>query len=52
VTAATKTFTATLVLQLDAEGRLSIDDTVETWLPGVVRGNGHDGRAASPSGSC
>jgi D-alanyl-D-alanine carboxypeptidase len=40
----TKTFTATLVLQLDAEGRLSVDDTVETWLPGVVRGNGHDGR--------
>ncbi|MET8826379.1 serine hydrolase domain-containing protein [Streptomyces sp. NPDC004610] len=40
----TKTFTATLVLRLEAEGRLSIDDTVETCLPGVVRGNGHDGR--------
>jgi D-alanyl-D-alanine carboxypeptidase len=40
----TKTFVATVVLQLEAEGRLSLDDTVEKWLPGVVRGNGHDGR--------
>ncbi|AVZ73044.1 peptidase [Streptomyces lunaelactis] len=40
----TKTFVATVVLQLEAEGRLGIDDTVEQWLPGVVRGHGHDGR--------
>ncbi|MFF8013367.1 serine hydrolase [Streptomyces sp. NPDC007929] len=40
----TKTFVATVVLQLEAEGRLSLDDTVEDWLPGLVRGNGHDGR--------
>ncbi|MFF7485531.1 serine hydrolase domain-containing protein [Streptomyces luteogriseus] len=40
----TKTFVATVVLQLEAEGELSLDDTVEKWLPGVVRGNGHDGR--------
>ncbi|MFJ8583987.1 serine hydrolase domain-containing protein [Streptomyces sp. NPDC093595] len=40
----TKTFVATVVLQLEAEGRLDLDDTVERWLPGVVRGNGHDGR--------
>jgi D-alanyl-D-alanine carboxypeptidase len=39
----TKTFVATVVLQLEAEGRLSLDDTVEKWLPGLVRGNGHDG---------
>lgn len=39
----TKTFTATVVLQLAAERRLSLDDTVEKWLPGVVYGNGHDG---------
>ncbi len=39
----TKTFTATVVLQLEAEGRLSLDDRVEKWLPGLVRGNGHDG---------
>ncbi|MFD5322975.1 serine hydrolase domain-containing protein [Streptomyces sp. NPDC127092] len=40
----TKTFTATVLLQLQAEGRLDLDDPVEKWLPGVVRGNGHDGR--------
>lgn len=40
----TKTFTATVLLQLEAEGRLSLDDKVEKWLPGVVRGKGHDGR--------
>ncbi|WP_407562401.1 serine hydrolase domain-containing protein [Streptomyces sp. 184] len=40
----TKTFTATVLLRLDAEGVLSLDDTVERWLPGVVRGNGNDGR--------
>lgn len=40
----TKTFVATVVLQLEAEGRLDLDDTVERRLPGVVRGNGHDGR--------
>ncbi|MEV6548087.1 serine hydrolase domain-containing protein [Streptomyces sp. NPDC051597] len=39
----TKTFVATVVLQLEAEGRLSLDDTVDHWLPGVVRGHGHDG---------
>jgi D-alanyl-D-alanine carboxypeptidase len=38
-----KTFVATVVLQLVAEGRLSLDDTVERWLPGVVTGNGNDG---------
>ncbi|GGU07368.1 MULTISPECIES: serine hydrolase domain-containing protein [Streptomyces] len=40
----TKTFVATVLLQLQAEGRLDLDDSVEKWLPGVVRGNGHDGR--------
>ncbi|WP_327403528.1 beta-lactamase family protein [Streptomyces sp. NBC_01288] len=38
-----KTLVATVVLQLEAEGRLSLDDTVDRWLPGVVRGNGNDG---------
>lgn len=44
---ATKTFTATVVLQLADEGRISLDDTVEHWLPGVVTGNGNDGRRIS-----
>ncbi len=32
----TKTYVATLVLQLAEEGVLSLDDTVEQWLPGTV----------------
>lgn len=39
----TKSFVATVVLQLVAEGRLSLTDTVDKWLPGVVAGNGNDG---------
>jgi D-alanyl-D-alanine carboxypeptidase len=39
-----KAFVATVALQLAGERRLSLDDTVERWLPGVVRGNGNDGR--------
>ena len=40
---ATKTFVATVILQLAAEGRLSLNDTLARWLPGVVRGSGNDG---------
>lgn len=36
----TKTFTATVVLQLVGEGRLRLNDPIEQWLPGVVPG-GH-----------
>ncbi|WP_326810217.1 beta-lactamase family protein [Streptomyces scopuliridis] len=43
----TKTFVATVLLQLEAEGRLDLDDTVESRLPGVVRGSGHDGRTVT-----
>lgn len=41
----TKSFVSTVLLQLEGEGRLSLDDKVDTWLPGVVRGNGNDGTA-------
>jgi D-alanyl-D-alanine carboxypeptidase len=34
----TKTFVATLVLQLDREHKLALDDPVERWLPGLVPG--------------
>ena len=36
----TKTYTATVVLQLVGEGRLSLDDTVGRRLPGVVPNGG------------
>ncbi|GAA2148471.1 serine hydrolase domain-containing protein [Kitasatospora kazusensis] len=39
----TKAFTSTVLLQLEAEGRLSLDDTVAKWLPGAVNANGYDG---------
>lgn len=41
----TKTFVATTVLQLVGEGRISLEDPVERWLPGLVTGNGNDGAA-------
>lgn len=40
----TNTFVATVLLQMEAEKRLSLDDTVERRLPGLVTGNGNDGR--------
>ncbi|MGP3683543.1 serine hydrolase domain-containing protein [Streptomyces sp. IBSNAI002] len=39
----TKTFVATVLLQMEAEGKLGLDDRVEHHLPGLVRGNGNDG---------
>jgi D-alanyl-D-alanine carboxypeptidase len=41
---ASKMFTATVVLQLVGEGRIGLDEPVETYLPGLVRGEGVDGR--------
>jgi D-alanyl-D-alanine carboxypeptidase len=32
----TKTYTATVVLQLAGEGKLTLEDPVERWLPGMV----------------
>ncbi|MFJ9852293.1 serine hydrolase domain-containing protein [Streptomyces sp. NPDC101150] len=40
----TKTFTAVVVLQLVGEGRIGLDAPVDTYLPGLVRGDGIDGR--------
>ncbi|MGW7264875.1 serine hydrolase domain-containing protein [Streptomyces sp. NPDC054842] len=41
----TSTFVATVLLQMEAEKKLSLDDTVERHLPGLVQGNGNDGGA-------
>ena len=40
IASVTKTFVATVVLQLEAEHRLDIDDRVERWLPGIVPNGG------------
>ncbi len=40
----TKMFVATVVLQLVAEHKVELDAPIERYLPGVVRGNGNDGR--------
>ncbi|WP_411111846.1 serine hydrolase domain-containing protein [Streptomyces sp. c-19] len=40
----TKTFTAVVVLQLVGEGKVDLDADVDTYLPGLVRGDGIDGR--------
>ncbi|MGW8380281.1 serine hydrolase domain-containing protein [Streptomyces sp. ODS28] len=40
----TKPFVAVVLLQLEAEHRIRLDDPVERWLPGEVRGRGNDGR--------
>ncbi|MFD9600254.1 serine hydrolase domain-containing protein [Streptomyces sp. NPDC059970] len=40
----TKTFVATVVLQLARERRLQLSDTVDRLMPGLLRGNGNDGR--------
>ncbi|MEU6005390.1 serine hydrolase domain-containing protein [Streptomyces sp. NPDC047453] len=45
IASVTKAFVATVILQLAGDGKLSLNDTVERWLPGVVSGNGNDGRA-------
>ncbi|TMR09717.1 beta-lactamase family protein [Nonomuraea zeae] len=40
----TKSFTAVTVLQLVGEGKVKLDEPVETYLPGLLRGEGIDGR--------
>ncbi|WP_078652628.1 serine hydrolase domain-containing protein [Streptomyces sp. NRRL F-525] len=45
IASSTKAFVSTVMLQLVGEGRVSLDDTVEHWLPGTVSGNRNDGNA-------
>ncbi|CAN3979373.1 serine hydrolase domain-containing protein [Kitasatospora purpeofusca] len=40
----TKAFVAVVVLQLVAEGKVGLDASVDTYLPGLLRGDGFDGR--------
>ncbi|MEU6585480.1 serine hydrolase domain-containing protein [Nocardia sp. NPDC046763] len=40
----TKTFTAAIVMQLVAEGRIKLDAPIDTYLPGALAGDGIDGR--------
>ncbi|MFI1379563.1 serine hydrolase domain-containing protein [Embleya sp. NPDC020886] len=40
----TKTWVATVVLQLVGEGKLGLDDTVDRHLPGLIRTGTYDGR--------
>jgi D-alanyl-D-alanine carboxypeptidase len=39
IASVTKTFTAVAVMQLMEEGRLSLDDTVDTWFPEQPKGD-------------
>jgi D-alanyl-D-alanine carboxypeptidase len=43
----TKTFVAAVVLQLVGEHRLELDAPVERYLPGLILGNGNNGRQIS-----
>ena len=44
----TKTFVAATILQLVAEGRLDLDTSIETYLPGRIRSQGIDANAITP----
>ncbi|MGW1738355.1 serine hydrolase domain-containing protein [Nocardia sp. NPDC001965] len=43
----TKAFTAAIVLQLVAERRIELDQSIDTYLPGLLTGVGVDGRAVT-----
>lgn len=42
IESASKTWLVAAVLQLVREGKLSLDDTVEQWLPGLLRAHGSE----------
>ncbi|MFI6298593.1 serine hydrolase domain-containing protein [Nonomuraea sp. NPDC050790] len=44
VASVSKAVIATTVVKLVEQGKVGLDDAVETYLPGVVRGEGMDGR--------
>ncbi|WP_067685993.1 serine hydrolase domain-containing protein [Nocardia jejuensis] len=39
-----KTFVSSIIMQLVAEGRVRLDDPVDTYLPGLLVGDGVDGK--------
>ena len=39
----TKTYTAAVVLQLVAEGKLRLSDSIERWVPGLVPNGEYQG---------
>ena len=39
----TKTFTAVVIMQLVQEGKITLDEPVESYLPGLLKGEGIDG---------
>jgi len=39
----TKTFVAVVLMQLVQEGKISLDEPIETYLPGLIHGEGIDG---------
>ena len=41
IASVTKPFVATVVMELVGEGKLSLDDSVEHWLPGLVPNGGN-----------
>jgi D-alanyl-D-alanine carboxypeptidase len=45
IASTTKPFVMAVVLSLAEAGKLSLDDTIDRWLPGVVARNGNDGKA-------
>ena len=38
-----KTFTAVVIMQLVQEGKITLDEPIETYLPGLLKGEGIDG---------